>query len=166
MQRGRNSGARSALSETLPALPPSTRSRVALGLTASAALGRFELQRCKRCSTVQYPPREACYRCLSVDLEWVVQPGAGQLIAETTLYHSNHPYFQQRLPWRLGLVRLDVGPTVVAHVHRAVPAAPALVAVAARLDQSGQAVLVARPPGEDSLMNDDPHIRELCGGPA
>jgi hypothetical protein len=25
-------------------------------------------------------------------------------------------------------------------------------------------VLIARPPGEDTLMNEDPHIRELCGG--
>ena len=41
-------------------LPPNARGRVALGLTAAAALGRFELQVCKECATVQYPPREAC----------------------------------------------------------------------------------------------------------
>ena len=31
----------------LPTLPPAARSRVALGLTAAAALGRFELQQCR-----------------------------------------------------------------------------------------------------------------------
>ena len=49
----------------LPTLPPAARSRVALGLTAAAALGRFELQQCRDCGTVQYPPREACQKCLS-----------------------------------------------------------------------------------------------------
>jgi hypothetical protein len=44
----------------LPTLPPAARSRVALGLTAAAALGRFELQQCRECGMVQYPPREAC----------------------------------------------------------------------------------------------------------
>ena len=42
-------------------LPPWARSRVALGLTAAAAEGRFELQVCARCGRTQYPPREACH---------------------------------------------------------------------------------------------------------
>jgi len=41
----------------LPTLPPAARSRIALGLTAAAAMGRFELQQCKDCGIVQYPPR-------------------------------------------------------------------------------------------------------------
>ena len=46
-------------------LPPWARGRTALGMTAAAAEGRFELQVCKRCQAVQYPPRDACHRCLS-----------------------------------------------------------------------------------------------------
>ena len=47
-------------------LPPVGRSRVARGLTAAAALGHaLHLQTCKDCGTPQYPPREACGRCLS-----------------------------------------------------------------------------------------------------
>ena len=49
-----------------PNQPPGGRSRVALGMTAAAALGRFELQVCRDCEAVQYPPREACHKCLSV----------------------------------------------------------------------------------------------------
>src|SRR3954463_11373818 len=67
----------------LPTLPPGTRSRIALGLTAAAALGRFELQQCRDCGTVQYPPREACQRCLSVKLAWKGQRSGGDLISET-----------------------------------------------------------------------------------
>jgi hypothetical protein len=35
------------------------------------------------------------------------------------------------------------------------------VQVTARLDQSGQAVLIAVMPGGEEAMNDDPNIREI-----
>src|SRR3954464_15267709 len=129
----------------LPTLPPGTRSRAALGLTAAAALGRFELQQCQDCGTVQYPPREACHRCLSVKLAWKGQRSGGDLIAETKLHHSNYLFFRERLPWRLGLVQLDCGPTVVAHLHEG---AKQRVAIRTMLDRAGQAVLAAVPEKE------------------
>ena len=121
-----------------PLLPPGARSRAALGLTAAAALGRFELQVCGACGAVQYPPREACHRCLSGSLDWREQSGAGELIAETTVHHSNDLFFRERVPWRLGLVRLDAGPTAVVHLHGGCAPAPSRVRVGARLDKSGQ----------------------------
>jgi hypothetical protein len=57
------------------------RSRIALGLTAAAAMGRFELQQCKDCGAVQYPPREACQVCLSTKLA-----GKTCRMAETSLH--------------------------------------------------------------------------------
>jgi NAD(P)-dependent dehydrogenase (short-subunit alcohol dehydrogenase family) len=81
------------------------------------------------------------------------------------LFHSHDTYFRQRLPWRLGLVRLDAGPVVVAHVHRSVASAPTVVRVEVRLDRAGQAALIARLPGEDTAMNDDQHIREMSCDP-
>jgi NAD(P)-dependent dehydrogenase (short-subunit alcohol dehydrogenase family)/uncharacterized OB-fold protein len=149
----------------LPTLPPAARSRVALGLTAAAALGRFELQRCAKCGTVQYPPREACQSCLSTALSWKKESGNGELLAATVLHHSNDLFFRERLPWRLGLIRLDSGPTVVAHLHGGVPAAPAPVRVTARLDRAGQAVLVALPEKETSDMADDRQLREFTCDP-
>ena len=53
-------------------LPPGSRSRAALGLTAAAALGRFELQVCATCKAVQYPPREICHVCLGDELIWTL----------------------------------------------------------------------------------------------
>jgi NAD(P)-dependent dehydrogenase (short-subunit alcohol dehydrogenase family)/uncharacterized OB-fold protein len=149
----------------LPTLPPAARSRVALGLTAAAALGRFELQQCRDCGTVQYPPREACQQCLSVHLLWESQSGAGELLSDTVLHHSNDLFFRERLPWRLGLVQLDCGPIVVAHLHGGVPPAPARVRVAVRLDRAGQAVLVALPEKETSNMADDRQLREFTCDP-
>ena len=149
----------------LPTLPPAARSRVALGLTAAAALGRFELQQCRDCGTVQYPPREACQQCLSLHLPWNPQSGDGELLSSTVLHHSNDLFFRERLPWRLGLVHLDCGPIVVAHLHGGVPPAPARVRVAARLDRAGQAVLVALPEKETSNMADDRQLREFTCDP-
>ena len=149
----------------LPTLPPAARSRIALGLTAAAALGRFELQQCRDCGTVQYPPREACHNCLSVNLLWKEQPPAGELLAQTVLHHSNDLFFRERLPWRLGLVKLECGPTVVAHLHGAIEKPPAKVRVRAMLDRAGQAVIVALPNKESSDMADDRQLREFTCDP-
>lgn len=151
-------------------LPPASRGRVALGLTTAAAEGRFALQVCADCGTVQYPPREACCGCLSHRLDWSNQSGTGVLLSTTTLHHSNDPYFRDRLPWRLGMVRLDAGPSVMVHLHGDVPLPEVTidtvrVRVTARLDRSGKAVLVALPEQETPHMADDPMLREMASDP-
>ena len=146
-------------------VPPWARGRVAMGLTVAAAEGRFELQVCQDCQTVQYPPREACGHCTSPRLQWRLQPGAGQMLSATTLYHSNDLFFRERLPWRLGLVHLDAGPTVVTHLHGDAQGAGARVTVGARLDRAGRAVLIAFPPEETPHMADDPMLREMTCDP-
>ena len=123
-----------------PSLQP--HSRAALRMTAAAASGRFELQQCKNCSAVQYPPRDACVRCLSVELEWTLQPAGARLISETTLHHSHQP--NTKLPVRIGLVQLQHGPVAVVFVEKSVPAAPADVQINVRLNDEGYAVLVAQ----------------------
>jgi NAD(P)-dependent dehydrogenase (short-subunit alcohol dehydrogenase family)/uncharacterized OB-fold protein len=146
-------------------LPPWARGRVALGMTAAAAEGRFELQVCKDCGAVQYPPREACHSCLSPRLQWRPQSGQGELLATTTLHHSNDLFFRERLPWRLGLVRLDAGPSLIVHLHGEVPDAPARVHVGARLDRAGQAVLIGFPEQGSEHMSDDRMLREMTSDP-
>jgi NAD(P)-dependent dehydrogenase (short-subunit alcohol dehydrogenase family)/uncharacterized OB-fold protein len=146
-------------------VPPWARGRVALSLTAAAAEGRFELQQCEDCGAVPYPPREACHRCTSPRLKWRVQPTGGRLLALTTLHHSNDLFFRERLPWRLGLVQLDCGPTVVAHLHGDIAAAPARAQMTARLDRAGRAVLIALPEQETPNMADDPMLREMTCDP-
>jgi uncharacterized OB-fold protein len=142
---------RNAKKRTSPArpahapLPPATRSRIAVGLTAAAAAKRFRLQVCAACGAVQYPPREACHRCLSVDLKWKPQPAGGLLIAQTRLYHSESEYFRARLPLDVGMIQLDCGPVAIAFLGSARLSAPARVRLRAMLDASGQAVLVAAP---------------------
>jgi NAD(P)-dependent dehydrogenase (short-subunit alcohol dehydrogenase family)/uncharacterized OB-fold protein len=149
----------------LPTLPPGVRSRVALGLTAAAARGRFELQVCRDCGEVQYPPREACRLCLSRRLDWRPQDGGGELVSETLLHHSNELFYRERMPWRLGLVKLDCGPVLVAHVHGDCAPAPARVRILLHLDRAGQAALVAIPDKDTPHMADDPQLRETTCDP-
>ena len=146
-------------------LPPWGRSRSALGLTVAAAEGRFELQVCQDCATLQYPPREACASCLSPRLQWREQSGEGELLALTTLHHSNDLFFRERLPWRLGLVHLDAGATLMVHLHGDVHEAGQRVKVGARLDRAGRAVVIAFPPKETDNMADDKMLREMGSDP-
>ena len=145
--------------------PPMPRSRTALGLTAQAAEGRFALQRCESCGQVQYPPVDSCRACLAEELLWTPMSGRGELLAHTTLYHSNDPFYRERLPWRLGLTRLEEGPVVVAHLHRDCAPPPAAVRVTAKLDKAGRGVLVALPADELGDMSTDPRHGEFSCDP-
>lgn len=147
-----------------PTLPPSARSRRALGLTAAAAAGKFDLQVCQECQAVQYPPREVCHRCLCDQLQWRPVAPRGTLLASTILHHSNDLYFRERLPWRIGTVQLEDGPRAIAHVHGdCTDGQP--VALALKLDRSGQAVMIALPEKASPHMEDDKVLRETSCDP-
>jgi NAD(P)-dependent dehydrogenase (short-subunit alcohol dehydrogenase family)/uncharacterized OB-fold protein len=148
----------------LPLQPQGVRSRTAHGLTAAAAEGRFALQVCLDCNTILYPPRDACPSCLSPRLPFRdVDPG-GVLVSETTVRTSTDPYFRERMPWRVGTVKLDAGPVIVAHLHGDT-AEGARVRLALKLDKSGSAVVMALPEEDTTNMADDPHLREMTCDP-
>ncbi|SDH70185.1 Short-chain dehydrogenase [Bradyrhizobium sp. Rc2d] len=148
----------------LPTAPPRARSRTSQGFTRAAAEGRFMLQRCQGCGTFTYPAREACPSCLSAALAFVDAPARGLLLAETTARVPSDVYFREQAPWRVGLVKMDCGPTIVAHLHAdCIEGAP--VRMSFQLDKSGQAVAFARPEGETPNMADDRQWREMTADP-
>ncbi|MEO1113383.1 MAG: SDR family oxidoreductase [Pseudomonadota bacterium] len=148
----------------VPNTPPPQRSRAALGLAAAAAEGRFMLQVCGSCGEVQYPPRDACSKCLSVDLNWRDVSPHGKLIAETKVRATTDLYFRKQTPVRVGTVKLDVGPSVICHVHGDV-GADETVRLAIKLDRAGQGVMMALPAEETPFMDDDPRLRETSCTP-
>ena len=150
--------------QRVPTLPPAGRSRAAMGLTAAAAEGRFMLQHCASCGTVQYPPRDACCRCLSTDLPWRDTDPSGELIAETVVRTSPNLYFRDRAPWRVGTVQLRAGPSIICHLHGDC-ATGAPVRLVNRLDRTGQGVLMALPKEATPNMGDDPELRVLVADP-
>ena len=148
-----------------PILPPWTRSRIGLGVTAAAAEGRFKLQHCNECAMVLYPPREMCSGCLSTELTWKETDPNGTLISETLLHHSHDLYFRERMPWRLGLIKLDAGPSIVTHLHGDVSEPTTRVIVSSRLDRAGRGVFIATPEKEVPNMADDRQLREMTCDP-
>ena len=125
---------------------PAARSRAALGLAAAAAEGQFRLQVCEECGATQYPPRDVCGRCLSGALKWRAVEPRGTLIATTTTRISSELYFRERPPWLTGLVRLESGASVVAHLHPECRVGGP-VRLDLKLDPAGRGAVYALPEG-------------------
>src|SRR3954465_811168 len=148
----------------LPTSPPRARSRASYGFTRAAAGGRFMLQRCDACGTFCYPARDACPACLSADLVFADAPRRGALLSETTLHVPADVHFRERAPWRVGLVAMECGPTLVTHLHAdCEEGGPVLMSF--QLDKSGQAVAFAHPERETPNMSDDKQWREMTADP-
>jgi short-subunit dehydrogenase/uncharacterized OB-fold protein len=141
---------------------PAARSRAALGLAVGASEGRFALQVCGDCGAVQYPPRDVCGNCLSPALKWRDVERGGVVVASTVGRISGELYFRAREPWRTGLVRLDCGPVVVAHLHRDC-AAGDRVALDLELDPAGRGAMFATL--EAPHQEDDPKLRAFIADP-
>lgn len=119
----------------------------------------FDLQKCAACGAVSWPPREVCAICWSDAFEWRKASGAGVILAATTLHVSYEPFFRERLPWRVAVVRLDDGPVAYAHLHYLVVEGDA-AKIEAHTDYRGRGVFLALPRigwGADS----DPRLFEL-----
>jgi len=154
------------LSRTIqPLLPPFARSRKAHGLTLAASVGRFMLQCCEKCGRYTYPARDACPNCLSSDLHFRDAPTGGTSLSETRIEVTSDPYFRDHMPWRTGLVKLDCGPSVIAHLHGDCDGPGVPLRLSLQLDRAGQAVFFAHPISETPNMEDDPQWRELTADP-
>lgn len=146
-------------------LPPKARSRQAHGLTRAAASGQFQLQRCAACRSYIYPVREVCPNCLSDNLVFDDAPSEATLLSETTVRVSNDPYFQERAPWRIGLVQMLCGPQVICHLHDDCVGPGSVVQISLQLDKAGQAVFFARPFEATPGWQSDRKWREMTADP-
>lgn len=148
---------------TLGHVPPRLRSRAAMEMATHAAQGRFVLQTCENCNQTTYPPRDRCPNCWG-ELAWREQDAGGQVAAETTIRHSTDNYFRNHMPWRIGTVFLDAGPTAIVHLHGAVGAGDR-VNMTLKLDRGGNPALFAMPRGDVPNMQDDPQFRSFTADP-
>ena len=144
-------------------VPPVARSRLGMRLGAQAARGRFHLQHCDSCEVIVWPPREACPSCLS-DLQWRAANPHGRLIAETTLETSPELYFRERVPWRVGTVKLASGVPVMAHLHAHCRVGDR-VELRLFLDKADRAVFMAFADTNSPDLREDIQLRELTNDP-
>ncbi len=142
---------------------PRLRSRAAKAMAVRAGQGRFVLQVCAGCSVATYPPRDRCPHCWG-NLRWTDQPHTAVLLAETIVRATTDNFFREHLPWRIGTVQLDAGPTAVAHLHGDV-AVGDRVSMRLVLDRSGNPAMFALPLKETPHMQDDPQLRVFTSAP-
>jgi NAD(P)-dependent dehydrogenase (short-subunit alcohol dehydrogenase family) len=122
------------------------------------------LQACAACGAFAYPPRDACPQCLSADLAFREAADGGTLVTATTVHVPIGLWFRERAPWRTGLVRLDAGPTMVAHLHGDCTEG-GRVRMRLMLDPAGQPAAFALPATDTPNMADDPQFREFTAAP-
>lgn len=145
-------------------LPPHARSRKAHHLTQAAAEGRFALLQCCECKTFVAPAHECCPSCLSGDFTLQDAATGGTVLSLTTAEVPFLNYFRERGPWRVALIKLECGPTVLAHAHFAC-VEEGKVRMSLKLDKAGQAVFYAAPEGSEQTYLEDPQWRELIADP-
>jgi uncharacterized OB-fold protein len=114
----------------------------------------MKLQHCTTCGAAQYPARELCAACLADTLEAHESDAeSGEVLAVTLLHHSHDPVFRARLPIRIGLVRLDAGPTAACFLASGCDAGTR-VNVVSQTDKAGRIVLSASPPTDRVMASD------------
>jgi len=74
----------------------------------------IKLQVCKNCQSVHYPKRDICPVCWHDKLEWQSVSAKGRVSSFTDLHISGKPEWADKLPLRIGLVKLEAGPNVLA----------------------------------------------------
>ena len=78
--------------------------------------GTLSFQRCRACGNAWLPARSECPRCLAAEWDWEASSGSGRLISWVVYHTSYHPYFEDKLPYTVGVVELDEGPRLIAGI--------------------------------------------------
>jgi len=69
--------------------------------------GRLSTTRCRRDGELHWPPRTACPRCRSDDLEWVDLPDRGHVYAFSAVLAGAPLGMEDDIPFAVGLVDLE-----------------------------------------------------------
>lgn len=83
---------------------------------ARCANNELTLQHCLSCGGVQHYPRVVCKACLSSELELRPASGKGTVYSFTVIRRAPTPYFRDKVPYALALVRLDEGVMLMSNI--------------------------------------------------
>ncbi len=72
--------------------------------------GRLSTTRCAKDDLLHWPPRTACPRCHTEELEWVDLPDRGRLYAFSAVLAGAPQGMERDVPFAVGLVDLDGAP--------------------------------------------------------
>ncbi|MDP6560364.1 MAG: Zn-ribbon domain-containing OB-fold protein [Candidatus Binatia bacterium] len=74
-----------------------------------AAQGKLLLQKCKKCSHLQFFPRATCTDCFSMDLDWVQASGRGTVHSFSLVQVPRNPAFKEDVPITYADIILEEG---------------------------------------------------------
>ena len=90
--------------------------RVLAPFFAAAKEHRLVVQRCARCGSLRFPPRELCTSCLSTDVEWADVSGRGEIFSFNVMHQVYHPAFAAEVPYAVVVVKLEEGPKMISNL--------------------------------------------------
>lgn len=77
---------------------------------------RLVMHRCLACGAYRYPPELGCYECGSQDSEWSSVSGEATLDSWTVLYPPVLPFFKDKTPFPVAIVKLKEGPRMTTNL--------------------------------------------------
>jgi len=83
--------------------------------------GKLMAAKCNSCGAVILPPRPACSKCMSTNLQWTSVNPMGKLLTYTVI-HVSPKEFESKAPYALGIVRFDNGGQLLGMVRDIEPA--------------------------------------------
>lgn len=84
-------------------------------------VGELRLQKCSRCSHVQFYPRTICSQCLSDTPEWTVASGDGVVASYTVIRQSVSKTYAKKVPYIVALIDLAEGPRMMSVIDGVEP---------------------------------------------
>ena len=76
---------------------------------------RFEAKKCKKCSSVSFPPRLICPECGGRSFENYILKDTGKILTFTTI-EVGPPQFSDLVPYSIGIIELDDGVKITAQI--------------------------------------------------
>ena len=103
-------------SDSPPSRPLPEGDRALAPFFAAAKERRLVVQRCARCGTLRFPPRELCTSCLSTEIEWADVSGRGEIFSFNVMHQVYHPAFAAEVPYAVVVVKLAEGPKMISNL--------------------------------------------------
>lgn len=75
----------------------------------------LQLQKCLACNKFQHYPRSICSYCWGINLIFENISGIGVVETFTDVFVNPHSRFKSMIPYRVLVVRLAEGPTLISH---------------------------------------------------
>ena len=90
-------------------IQPTQHSQLLKTITKNLNSGKLTTTKCKRCSSLLWPPNKFCFKCLCGETELVELSGRGKVFAFTEIMDGAPYGMENQLPYVLAIVELEEG---------------------------------------------------------